>query len=72
MVRGELIKEAKNAVYMVKRKHLTIGLLKRRTLSSAVRGSYPVPADAKLTPLSRPSMLNVGSRYAGISSLIPA
>lgn len=36
-----------------------------------VKGSYPAPPEAKLTPVGRSSGCKVGSLYAGRSSLIP-
>ena len=43
----------------------------RRTLSLAVRGSNPDPAEAKLTPVMSSSTLSVGSKYGGIVSFNP-
>lgn len=44
---------------------------KKYTAISDVRGSYPAPPEAKLTPVMRSSACKVGSRYAGKSSFIP-
>ena len=45
---------------------------KTETLNLAVSGSYPEPAEAKLTPVISSSKLSVGSKYGGTYSLIPA
>lgn len=43
----------------------------RITLSLGVSGSYPEPADAKLTPVIISSMLRVESKYGGKFSFTP-
>lgn len=41
------------------------------TTSLDVWGSYPVPPEAKLTPVYKSLICREGSKYAGTSSLIP-
>lgn len=41
------------------------------TLSVGVRGSYPEPAEAKLTPVINSSILSDEFKYGGTSSFIP-
>lgn len=41
------------------------------TIILDVWGSYPVPPEAKLTPVGRSLLCREESKYAGISSLIP-
>ncbi|KAK4433337.1 hypothetical protein Salat_1096000 [Sesamum alatum] len=40
--------------------------------SRAVKSSRPVPADAKLAPVSKSWSVRAGSKYAGRSSLMPS
>lgn len=47
------------------------GLYRSVTLIFGVRGSKPVPADAKLTPVLSSSVLRVESRYGGTESFTP-
>jgi len=41
------------------------------TATFEVALSYPVPAEAKHTPVAKSDMLKAGSKYAGTACLIP-
>jgi hypothetical protein len=42
-----------------------------RTPNFDVKGSYPAPPDAKLTPVGKSLVWRFGSKYAGRYSLMP-
>lgn len=44
---------------------------RKSTVIFDVKGSYPVPAEAKHTPVGKSLSRRLGSRYAGTSFLTP-